>query len=476
MRQSILIVDTDPAVERMVMECVNDPQADFEMVSDVAVGREFIVEQGATLIVLNADMPKGWRFCAELKKDPATAPIPLMLLSGKATDEVFNQHQLLPTRANAYVRKPVDPADLRIAIMGLLFPASGGDVDIDLSIEAVEVTEAGGIGFVEHTSPEDTFSEGDTEQGLGAEPIAEQEVDLARGLIVSESLVLPPVAPPPMPAAPTPPPMPTAAQPSPSPRPAPEPTQTFSAERDALQARVSELAQTGKALESAQSGQAQELEQLRRENEAISAERDLLEDTRRRLQGQLEQALVSSPGGQDVLEVQALRTRVASLEAFIRSLRGLLEETNAQASAGDDALRQVIAGYQHREQSILEVRAREAHLTDNLLAVVEHVYEGLDLLRQDIHNGVPEIPEMVDLPSAPLAVPDPFEPPTVPHAPSPVEALPVRGLDLPIGAGGAASRASLGGLIDPLLAEELGEPSVVFPAGDMSFDDRKSLA
>ena len=37
------------------------------------------------------NLPKGWRFCTELK-DPKTSHIPLVILSEKATDDVFHDH------------------------------------------------------------------------------------------------------------------------------------------------------------------------------------------------------------------------------------------------------------------------------------------------------------------------------------------------------------------------------------------------
>ena len=61
----------------------------------------------------------------------------------------------------------------------------------------------------------------------------------------------------------------------------------ISQERDFLKAKVDELSQTGRALESAQTGQAQETELLRRQIEALQVERDVLEETKKRLTSDL---------------------------------------------------------------------------------------------------------------------------------------------------------------------------------------------
>src|SRR5258706_4387000 len=45
--------------------------------------------------------------CKKLKKDPALKEVPLVIMSSESSDETFEQHRKLRTRAEDYVHKPV---------------------------------------------------------------------------------------------------------------------------------------------------------------------------------------------------------------------------------------------------------------------------------------------------------------------------------------------------------------------------------
>lgn len=456
MKMSVVILDTDPLVEAMVLDCVGEEQAELEMVSEVHAARALIESQDVTLIVINADMPKGWRFCAELRRNKATMAVPLLILSAKATDDVFHEHQKLPTRADAYLKKPIMVDQLRLAVLALL-KGESMDIDVDLGIDAVEVTEVNidgqGVGFGLDSSP---VTPPESPSGpIPEPPVAPLSPPQA---LVAPTDPEPALSAPPVPEViPSPPPvMPPEAVPmdasasgldvlaaSTNPDPFVEQVSEIpvtkdtsaefnvvSQERDFLQARVDELAQTGKALENAQTDQAQQNELLRRQLEALQAERDLIEDSRRRLatelersqhkQKELNQALTGASQAQSE-STGADSQYVRMLEAHVDQLHSAFEAMTNQAAAGDIGLRTALATYQEREAALTGMRESENRLTDTLLAVLEHVYEGLDLLRQDIHNGVPEVPDLQSLPEPPSGVPSPFVAPQLPSRPTRLE-------------------------------------------------------
>lgn len=66
------------------------------------------------LIVLCAELPdvSGYAVCSRLKRNRETAAIPIILTSGQADTRSFRSHQRLWVRAEAYLRKPFDPAPL----------------------------------------------------------------------------------------------------------------------------------------------------------------------------------------------------------------------------------------------------------------------------------------------------------------------------------------------------------------------------
>jgi len=275
----------------------------------------------------------------------------------------------------------------------------------------------------------------------------------------------------------------------------------LSKERDYLRARVDELAMTGQALEVAQSDQAQQVQVLRREVEALQAERDVLEDTRRRMatdleqsqqrQSGLEQALVQAQQGAAFQEVASDYT--LALEAHVEDLRALFAETVERGAASESTQRTIVAQYLSRETAMQAMRGEETKLTDTLLAVLEHVYEGLDTLRQDIHNGVPAVPELAALPEvsggeltpfeAPTLPPKPerpeIEPPAAPSPPPMPAASPAQEGPPPMpsveatseGAVTAEPAADASSLLDPQLAADLGLDGSPAHSSDVPYQD-----
>ena len=85
------------------------------------------------LIILSADIPRGFNVCHALKKDKSLRRIPLILMTGRAGPEVIQKHRLLPTRADHYLGKPWSEEELRKAIVELMpedFHPSAREVEI----------------------------------------------------------------------------------------------------------------------------------------------------------------------------------------------------------------------------------------------------------------------------------------------------------------------------------------------------------
>jgi len=72
------------------------------------------------LIVLDVSMPKmnGFTCCQKLRENPATAAIPILLLTGLRSQ--FAQLNGFAHGANAYLTKPYNPAELISAVQRLL--------------------------------------------------------------------------------------------------------------------------------------------------------------------------------------------------------------------------------------------------------------------------------------------------------------------------------------------------------------------
>ncbi|HHH28184.1 MAG TPA: response regulator, partial [Polyangiaceae bacterium] len=66
------------------------------------------------IILLTVELPRvnGFSICNKLKKDPKLSSVPLLLLSSRSTQETFEQHKKLKTRADAYLHKPISVSDV----------------------------------------------------------------------------------------------------------------------------------------------------------------------------------------------------------------------------------------------------------------------------------------------------------------------------------------------------------------------------
>ncbi len=110
--QNLLIIDNDQVFvdeirrlfEAQGLEVVHTVDPDYAM--------NTAEQQMPVMIVLNADVPKGFALCRKIKKDPKLANIPLVLTTLTASEDTIERHKTLPTRADYYFRKPVSAGEL----------------------------------------------------------------------------------------------------------------------------------------------------------------------------------------------------------------------------------------------------------------------------------------------------------------------------------------------------------------------------
>jgi len=116
----VLVVDDDPVIQKLL-------QVNFEMegytvltASDGLEGLERARAEKPDVIICDIMMPRmdGLEVTRNLKADPATAKIPILLLSAKAQQADVSAGQA--SGADDYVTKPFDPLDLLQRVSGLL--------------------------------------------------------------------------------------------------------------------------------------------------------------------------------------------------------------------------------------------------------------------------------------------------------------------------------------------------------------------
>lgn len=135
MAHRILFFESDARFASDVQAALQRRGAEVEVTSDGNAGVDRAVEAQPNLILLTIELPgaNGWLLSKKLRKLTETATIPIILLSSEATEEVFEQHRRLRTRAEDYVHKPVSIEAL-VERVGRILALEEEIVDEDVDI------------------------------------------------------------------------------------------------------------------------------------------------------------------------------------------------------------------------------------------------------------------------------------------------------------------------------------------------------
>lgn len=118
--RTIMVVDDEQAVQRVLARIFNGPQRTVIATSDGAAALAMATERKPDLILLDVNMPRknGWEVLGELRRCPATSLIPVIMLTGNGTVE--DKIGGLGLGADDYVTKPFDGSELKARVEGLL--------------------------------------------------------------------------------------------------------------------------------------------------------------------------------------------------------------------------------------------------------------------------------------------------------------------------------------------------------------------
>ena len=120
MSQRILVVDDAPSVTGVLQFVLDAEGYDSEIVEDGRHAIEVVDRQRPDLILLDLNVPglDGYQIAAKLQENPATATIPIVLLTG--TRETAGNPRLAGMPIKDIVLKPFSPKELLVRIRRVL--------------------------------------------------------------------------------------------------------------------------------------------------------------------------------------------------------------------------------------------------------------------------------------------------------------------------------------------------------------------
>ena len=114
MGQKVLVFESDATFAADLRNELTKLGCTVQVVDDGNAGLQQATSAPPDLILLSIELPRmnGFSVCNKLKKDPALKDVPLIIMSSESSDETFEQHRKLRTRAEDYVHKPITFGDL----------------------------------------------------------------------------------------------------------------------------------------------------------------------------------------------------------------------------------------------------------------------------------------------------------------------------------------------------------------------------
>src|SRR4051812_14560039 len=138
----VLVFESDPSFAAELRTELARLGATVQVVDDGNVGLQAASSDRPDLILLSIELPRmnGFSVCNKLKKDAHLKDVPLVIMSSESSEETFEQHRKLRTRAEDYVHKPIAFGEL-LQHIRVLVPLDGPSPDSEaIVIDDLEVS------------------------------------------------------------------------------------------------------------------------------------------------------------------------------------------------------------------------------------------------------------------------------------------------------------------------------------------------
>jgi DNA-binding response OmpR family regulator len=109
----VFIVDDDPAMVEAVMAVLGHDGFEVDGASDAVAALRSVLRTPPELLVLDVNMPglTGWEICDILRRQPVTADLPVLFLTGRG--EVADRITAMQVGGSDHLTKPFRAEDLR---------------------------------------------------------------------------------------------------------------------------------------------------------------------------------------------------------------------------------------------------------------------------------------------------------------------------------------------------------------------------
>jgi DNA-binding response OmpR family regulator/HPt (histidine-containing phosphotransfer) domain-containing protein len=124
--QTVVVIEDDPVMQVLLGKSIEGPGRELLMASTLAEGRKHLTHE-ADLLFLDLFLPDGdgRQLLAEVRRDPATANLLVVVLSGADSD--LAKAECLALGADAFLTKPFEPSSLTTLVDTLLRADTRGD-------------------------------------------------------------------------------------------------------------------------------------------------------------------------------------------------------------------------------------------------------------------------------------------------------------------------------------------------------------